>query len=596
MSRLDSLDETSRIILQVASVVGSRFQPVIVEHVLSQSAIAREIRRCLARVEKAGLIRLESSDPVPEYAFDHGLLQQAIYESVPFTNRRELHRRAGEYLEAQYADALDAYLELLSFHYSNSTDKSRAFLYGTKAAEKCANMFANKEAIEHYCRALNAAESLPRQDMTQLCKVYAGLGDVYVLTGRYEEAIAACRAGLGWLRKCPKAKATDEAQSRDRSLAVLCHRMGVAHERKAEYRQALELYTRGVTSARGQDPQLEATLYLAIAAVLYREGRYGEALGRCTRGVDLARSAASQDELAHGYYLLDNIYRDTGQVEKAIDYGRESLTIYRQTGNLVGQAKALNNLAIDYDQSGDWQTSANCYRESLNLCERAGDVTEAAIVANNLGEILADQGDLEEAVQLFSKCLNSSERTGFRAGIALAHTNLGRVAARQGRCSEAVELLQRSVVGFKEIGSKPYLAEAHARLAEAYLELGKLDKALAHARRSLTLAVSADAPLVEALSRRILGQAYVIRGEWTEAERSLLESRAINERASACYELGQTLYHLAVLYREAPPAVLPNGQAKAEEALAAAETIFRRLGAKSDLDRVARLTRSTRKR
>jgi class 3 adenylate cyclase/tetratricopeptide (TPR) repeat protein len=596
ISRLDSLDETSRTILQVASVVGPWFQPAIVEHVLGQSAMAREIRRCLARVEEGGLVRLERSDPVPEYAFDHGLLQQTIYESVPFTNRRELHRRVGEYLEAQYADALDAYLELLSFHYSNSTNKSRAFLYATKAAEKCANMFANKDAIEHYCRALDAAEALPQQDMAQLCKVYAGLGDVYVLTGRYEEAIATCRAGLGQLRKRSKVRVTEEAQLRARSLAILCHRMGVAHERKAEYRQALELYKRGVTSARGQDPHLEATLYLAMAGVLYREGRHAEAFGRCTRGVELARSAGSQDELAHGYYLLGSIYRDTGQPEKAIDYRRRSLTIYKQTGNLLGQAKALNNLGIDYDHLGDWQTCTACYRESLSLCEQAGDVTEAAIVANNLGEILADQGDLDGALELFSKCLSSWETMGYRAGVALVHTNLGRVATRQGRCTEAIELLQKSVAGFKEIGSKAYLAEAHARLAEAYLELGKLDSALAHARRSLTLAVGADAPLTEALSRRILGQAYVIRAEWTEAERSLLESRAIDEQASACYELGQTLYHLAVLYRQAPPAVLPNGQAKADEALTGAQRIFRQLGARRDLARAARLASSTKKR
>jgi len=596
MSRLDSLDETSKLILQVASVVGPRFQPVIVEHVLSQSAIAGEIRRSLTRVGKAGLICLERSDPLPEYAFEHGLLQQTIYESVPFSNRRELHRKVGEYLEGHYADVLDVYLELLSFHYSNSTDKSRAFLYATKAAEKCANMFANREAIEHYCRALDAAESLPRQDMTQLCKIYAGLGDVYVLTGRYEEAITACRAGLGRLRKCPKARATEEAQSRARGLAALCHRMGVAHERKAEYRQALELYRRGVTSARGHDPHLEATLYLAMAGVLYRVGRYAEAFGRCSRGVELARTAGSEDELAHGYYLLGNIYRDTGEIEKAIDYRRRSLTIYGQTGNLVGQAKALNNLAIDYDQLGDWRASTACYRESLSLCERAGDVTEAAIVANNLGEILADQGDLEGALQLFSKCLNSWETMGYRAGVALAHTNLGRVATRQGRCTDAVELLQKSAASFKEIGSKAYLAEAHARLAETYLEQGKLDSAFAHARKSLTLAVAADAPLTEALSRRILGQAYFIRGEWTEAERSLLESRAIDERASACYELGQTLYHLAVLYRRAPPDALSNGGATADEALAAARKIFRQLGARRDLARAARLARSTKKR
>jgi predicted ATPase/class 3 adenylate cyclase len=592
MSRLDRLDETSRTILQVASVVGASFQPVIVEYVLDQSAMAREIRRCLARAEKTGLVRLERSQPGPEYAFDHGLLQQTIYESVPFTNRRELHRRVGEYLEAQYADALEAYLELLSFHYCNSTDKSRAFLYATKAAEKCANMFANKEAIEHYRRALDAAESLPPQDTAQCCEVYAGLGDVYVLTGRYEEAITICRAGLSRLRKCPKARATQEARSRARSLAILCHRMGLARDRKGQYRQALELYTRGVTSARGQDPRLEATLYLAMAGVLFRKGSYAEAFGRCMRGVDLARSADCQDELAHGYYQLGNIHAGTGELEKAIDYRQRSLTIYRQTGNLLGQAKALNNLGADYHYLGDWQAAVACYRESLNLFEQAGEATDAAGVANNLGEILSDQGDLKGAFQLFSKCLNSWETMGYRAGIALAHSNLGRAATMQGRCTEAVELLQKSVAGFKEIGSKASLAEAHAYLAEAYLELGKLDSVLSHARRALTLAVGADAPLTEALSRRLLGQASVIRGEWTEAERFLLESRTINERASACYELGQTLYHLAVLYRQAPPAVLSDGEAKADEALAAAQKIFRQLGARRDLARAARLARA----
>ena len=43
MSRLDSLDETSRTVLQVASVVGPWFQPVIVEYVLGQPATAREM-------------------------------------------------------------------------------------------------------------------------------------------------------------------------------------------------------------------------------------------------------------------------------------------------------------------------------------------------------------------------------------------------------------------------------------------------------------------------------------------------------------------------------------------------------------------------
>jgi hypothetical protein len=66
MSRLDSLDEASRTILQVASVVGSWFQPAIVEYALGQPAMAREIPRCLARIEEGGLVRLERSEPVLE--------------------------------------------------------------------------------------------------------------------------------------------------------------------------------------------------------------------------------------------------------------------------------------------------------------------------------------------------------------------------------------------------------------------------------------------------------------------------------------------------------------------------------------------------
>jgi class 3 adenylate cyclase/tetratricopeptide (TPR) repeat protein len=592
MSRLDTLDETSRTVLQVASVVGVRFQQPIVEHVLGQSAMVREVGRSLERVEKAGLIRLDCSDPVREYLFDHDLLHQTIYESVPFTNRRELHCRVGEYLEEHYSDSLDAYLELLSLHYGNSTAKSRAFLYATKAAAKCAKMFANREAVEHYRRALDSAETLPREVISEQVKVYASLSDVYVLTGRYDEAIATCRAGLEKRRWRSTARPIEGASSRAAGLALLCHRMGVAHERKGQYRRALEWYRKAITYLEGHDTALEATICLAVAGVLYREGRYAEAFEPCRHGVQLASSAGSEDELAHGYYLLGNIYTDTGQVEKAIDHRQRALEIYRRTGDLMGQARALNNLGVDYYYLGDWQASARCYQESLDLCERAGDVTEAAIVANNLGEILSDQGDLEGASQLFSKSLYSWQTMGYKIGIALACSNLGRAATRQGRCSEAVELLQRSATIFKEIGSRGFLAEAHARLAEAYLQSGKLDSALTHARRSLTLAVRAKALLTEAFSRRVLGQACILQGKWTRGERTLLESRAINEWAGARYELGQSLYYLAALYREVPPAVLPNGHAKAAEALVTAQRIFRQLGAKRDLTRAARLASS----
>jgi tetratricopeptide (TPR) repeat protein len=235
---------------------------------------------------------------------------------------------------------------------------------------------------------------------------------------------------------------------------------------------------------------------------------------------------------------------------------------------------------------GDWQASARSYRESLALCERAGDVTEAAVVANNLGEILSDQGYLEDACQLFSKSLGTWQAIGYKIGVALAWSNLGRAATRKGHYTEAIELLQRSITVFREIGSKAFLAEAHARLAEAFLELGDCRGAASHARRSLGLALRANAPLTEAISRRVLGEVQLRQRRWAAAQRYLLESRGVAERIAASYELGQTLCRLGVLYREAPASLLPEGRMKEREALTLARSIFRRLGARRDLARV----------
>jgi tetratricopeptide (TPR) repeat protein len=515
-----------------------------------------------------------------------------VYESLPFASRRELHRRVGEYLEEHYPDALDAYLELLSFHYSNSTDMTRAFLYATKAGEKCARMFANREAVEHYHRAQDVLTILPRGTIAEQGKVYAGLGDVYVLTGRYDEAIATCRAGLDRQRWYSRGRPSEKAQAHARCAGLLCHTMGVAHERKGRYRRAMQWYRRGLATLGEQQPSLQATIHLAMAGVLHREGRYAEALEECTRGVDLARSSGNQPELAHGYYLLGNIDTDTAQVEEAIKHRQQSLDIYRRIGDLTGQAKALNNLGVDYYYMGDWQASARSYQESLALCERAGDVTEAAVVANNLGEILSDQGHLDDACQLFSKSLGTWQAIGYKIGVALACSNLGRAATRKGHHTEAIELLQRSITVFREIGSKAFLAEAHARLAEVCLELGECREAASHARGSLALAQRANAPLTEAISRRVLGEVQLRRRRWAAAERFLLESRGVDERVGACYELGQTLYDLAVLYRQAPPSLLPGGQAKEREALTLARSIFRRLGARRDLQKATQLARS----
>lgn len=61
----------------------------------------------LTRLEQAELIRLYVQYPDVEYIFKHALTQDAAYESLLMTERKELHRRVGSVMEALFAGRLD---------------------------------------------------------------------------------------------------------------------------------------------------------------------------------------------------------------------------------------------------------------------------------------------------------------------------------------------------------------------------------------------------------------------------------------------------------------------------------------------------------
>jgi tetratricopeptide (TPR) repeat protein len=75
----------------------------------------------------------------------------------------------------------------------------------------------------------------------------------------------------------------------------------------------------------------------------------------------------------------------------------------------------------------------------------------------------------------------------------------------------------------------------------------------------------------------VLGQAYAARGKYPKAERLLQESLDILEALNNPYEIGQTLFQFAILYRN------QGRQPEANAALRRAIETFEELGAHLDL-------------
>src|SRR5262249_22066425 len=151
LSRVDRLQEDTRRVLQSASVIGRVFRRRLLAHVTDRQD---DLDRALWELEDRSLIYEGRVTPEPEYSFQHQLTQETVYRNLLRRQRQAFHRQVAEAIETLYADGLDELYEQLAYHYDRADDAARAVEYLVKAGQKAAAQFANREAIEHFDRAL----------------------------------------------------------------------------------------------------------------------------------------------------------------------------------------------------------------------------------------------------------------------------------------------------------------------------------------------------------------------------------------------------------------------------------------------------------
>jgi tetratricopeptide (TPR) repeat protein len=124
------------------------------------------------------------------------------------------------------------------------------------------------------------------------------------------------------------------------------------------------------------------------------------------KSIDIAARVGGrqgQQAVAQALYLQGAALYRLARFDEAVAACRESLSTYEAIGELLGQARAYNNLAIVYSDLGRWEESTEAYNESLAINKLIGNIQEQGFVANNLGNIHLYRGDFEHASQLFSK-------------------------------------------------------------------------------------------------------------------------------------------------------------------------------------------------
>ncbi len=152
MSRIDKLNEQTRSLLKIASVIGRNFFYRILVEVAKTT---EKIDEKLEYLKEIQLIRQRSSVIELEYLFKHALAQEVTYESILFKTRKELHLQTANAIGSVFSERLHEFYGMLALHYSKGEDLEKAEEYLIKAGEEALKAAASSEAINYFQEALN---------------------------------------------------------------------------------------------------------------------------------------------------------------------------------------------------------------------------------------------------------------------------------------------------------------------------------------------------------------------------------------------------------------------------------------------------------
>ncbi len=512
LARIDKLDENSRTVLKVASVIGRVFQIDVLKRLqdLRQIAADLDIKDSLFDLTKVDLTLFEENSD-NEYLFKHAITQEVAYETLLFSLRRKYHLSIARLYESSYRDDLSSAYELLAFHYRHSTDRQKARLYLLKSAGSAKAKFRYKEAFDFL--KLYRKYKMPPEE--KLESYFIDL-ELYKHTERSKKAmetaekIMTASAGkypnpaekafvkkLNLLRRLgdyPEAQKMAESgkkfKNHDTSIefaiesGFLFFRTGDLDKMKKMIRRASKLADLSHNSYHLMLTENLRGMYHHI------KRDFAKALKSNRAMLDLCEKNGFINEKFTALQNMAALYGQTGKMEEAEKYFSKTFSEAKRIKNYKLLMQALDGLARVSYIKGSYKTSEKYIKEGIRLVERSGRIHLKELMLQNLFNIRLDEGNLEEASELCDERQRILEITKDKMRLSILNDNRGDTLFRMGKYDEAITVYKANIEFSVQIGNIEMVGHGYGNLANCYAEKGDIQKSIVYYEKQIDYSVS----------------------------------------------------------------------------------------------------------
>ncbi len=394
-SRIDRLDDSVRLLLQMGSVLGAAFSVELLGRVYRLEQHPVSFEDALQKLEGEGFFEVPAADAVGR--FRHALMVEVAYGSILGGVRKVLHESAARLGEEHYAERLEAEAPFFAHHFWEAGLHADAAPHLWNAGRAAADNYA-LHAAERFLNRLSEViqgDSGVLPESAQRADFMTTYGTVLRERGRFED-------GDRWFEQLQE--------------------LGTIEKREEWIGKAL--FQRGAIALyRGQ---------VEDAQVFFEQG--------LERSPTDKRATA---DLHSGMGLVHHFHVD---VDRALDEHRQALALREQAEDRFGYAKSLMNIGnVLLRLQNDPEGARTHYERALVLARENGDREMQCNLLLNLGTLDLELGEYASAVGRFEDMQEVAEEIGFSQLRFLSLRNQAACHVRLGRIDVALQALKACI-------------------------------------------------------------------------------------------------------------------------------------------------------
>ena len=410
LRRLSFLPEDTLQALRAASILGSSF--TVTELSVTMARPALELSVVLAE-GIAGRVLEEYGAVI---RFRHDLIRDAIYEDLPLSVRRGLHREAGQRLAQTGAPALQ-----VAEHLARGAGQGDAEAIGwlTRAAREAAARSPDIAAdlLERAAGLMAPAD--PGRD-----RLLAERASSLMISGRIADALAACRSLL------------------DRDL----------------------------------DPQVDGPVRICLGRALLAQGQVRDALQELEQAGSSPALSGAERAAARAWAGFARV--SLGDLDGAAASAEQARSAAAAAGDHLTVSVAMTTLARVSESRGHLRDALQITDKAVHLADESpGRLGHRYPIRATRGHILIELGRPEEARSALGAGMRISEEIGVRWPLSIYQVFLALERFITGEWDDAIAELEASLELADEIGSTYNRVFAHGMLSLISLHRNDLSRA-----------------------------------------------------------------------------------------------------------------------